>query len=122
MHDGGVYNAPSPYAPGASFANVYKVPDDSDCPQKLEKVAFSCMEAGQYELQIYANPTDEADPTSGTPLLSEPVQGCPEAPLFSFVELPEPVILNPGDIYIKSCLLSAIVLPYIRITRLILAM
>ncbi len=114
MHDGGTYNLPAIFAPGTSLANVYKVPDDAQYPQLLTKAAFSMMNAeGSYELQVYLNPTDAANPASGTPMLSEPVTGNVDEPTYCFVELPEPLTLNPGDTYALVFTFNGYITPWV---------
>ncbi len=99
MHDGGTYDFSYYFSAGTSFANVYKVPADSESPQELRKVVSCFRKAGNFELQIYKNPTKAANPSSGTPLLSSPVSGYAETPEWNVVYLPNSVILNPGDKY-----------------------
>ena len=80
-------------------ANVFQVPATAQT-EVLKAISFELYSGnGDYEVQIYLNPTNEADPTSGEALLNTPVKGSVQFAGFYTVEMPEEIVLKPGDTF-----------------------
>lgn len=88
-------------ASGNSIANVFTVPADAETGyQKLRAVSFALYDVGvDYSVQIYRNPTDQKDPQSGTPLLSQPKTGKTTFVGYYTVSLDDELLLSAGDTF-----------------------
>lgn len=107
QYDGsaGAYNATSQgssltkVASKGRIANVFQARSGTK-GETLRAAAFALFDtAVSYQVQIYKNPTDPADPASGTPQLSEPASGSTSYAGYYTVPLPEPVAINEGDVF-----------------------
>ncbi len=109
QYDGsaGAYNATNPDSPitkvpsGGSIANVFSVNIRGNAHKEtLKAVSFALFDtAVSYSVQIYKNPADIFDPTSGTPELSVPVTGSTSYAGYYTIPLTETVPLAEGDIF-----------------------
>ena len=93
------YRIPSGY----SIANVFTVPEDNATGyQKLSAVSFALYATSvDYSVQIYKNPVDASDPTSGTALLASPKTGTTSFVGYYTISLAseeEPILTN-GDTF-----------------------
>lgn len=82
-------------------ASVFTVKANSGKPEQLKAVsiAMTMLANNEYAIQIYKNPTNAADPTSGTPLLSKPQTGNTVHAGYYTIPLEETVILEDGDTF-----------------------
>ena len=109
QYDGsaGAYNATNtenPYTKVESkgaIANVYTVGQKSGVQtETLHAVSFALFDtAVSYEIQIYKNPTDGANPASGIPQLKTPVTGSVSYAGYYTIPLPVPVELKTGETF-----------------------
>ncbi len=88
-------------ASGSSVANVFKVPSDTPAgAETLDAVSFALYAVSvDYSIQIYRNPSDAADPTSGEALLTQPVTGKTSFVGYYTVPLDEKPLLQAGDTF-----------------------
>lgn len=86
---------------GDAIANVFTVPADAKTGyQILEAVSAALFAVSvDYSVQIYKNPVDSQNPTSGTPMLSSPVTGKTSFVGYYTIPLEEEVILSAGDTF-----------------------
>ena len=104
--DPDVANAGNEVSSGGSIANVYRVPANSN-DERLEAVSFALWDAEvDYSVQIYADPQDEQDPTSGTPLLLSPLKGTTTYEGIYKLNLPDAVSLVPDSTFAVVVTLS----------------
>jgi len=99
MHDGGI-DSYGHYLDGTfQVANIYQVPQKEEGRQeRLTTVGFYTLTPDvNCSIQVVLNPTDSADPRSGKELLEEELAGSYPYPGFHCVDLPEEVLLEPGD-------------------------
>lgn len=91
------YRIPS----GNSIANVFTVPEDNATGyQKLAAVSFALYATSvDYSIQIYKNPVDASNPTSGTALLASPKTGTTSFVGYYTIPLEEEPILTNGDTF-----------------------
>lgn len=114
QYDGtaGAYNCSFPndtdthIASGGSIANIFTVPKTSS-GETLRAVSFSLYDtAVSYSIQIYKNPTDPTNPSSGTPLLSSPQTGMVSYVGYYTIPLNETPALSAGDTFSTVITLS----------------
>lgn len=99
MHDGGV-DSYGHYLDGTfQVANIYQVPQKEEgLRERLTTVGFYTLTPDvNCSIQVVLNPTDPTDPSSGEELLEEELTGLYPYPGFHCVDLPEEVLLEPGD-------------------------
>ncbi len=86
---------------GGSVANIFKVPADiSAQAETLDAVSFALYAVSvDYSIQIYKNPSDAADPTSGEALLTQPVTGKTSFVGYYTIPLDEKPLLQAGDTF-----------------------
>jgi len=85
---------------GAKASNIFKVDANSNRKQILKAVSFAIgSKETDYEIQIYKNPKDVANPESGDVMLNNPVTGFVEYAGYHTIKLPEEVVLYPGDTF-----------------------
>lgn len=66
--------------------------------ESIEAVGFALNTKNvNYSIQIYVNPTDAADPTSGVPMLATPQTGVTDYLGYRTIKLNNPVKVNKGD-------------------------
>ncbi len=84
-----------------AVANVFTVPADIQTRyQTLEAVSFALFDVNvDYSIQIYKNPTDASEPSSGEPLLEEPVRGSTSFVGYYTVPLPQSLLFAAGDTF-----------------------
>ncbi len=82
-------------------ASVFEVKANEGKMEQLKAVSISLTNATNvnYSIQIYRNLTDMSDPTSGTPMLSEPQTGFTTLAGYYTIPLDETVKLCQGDVY-----------------------
>ena len=86
---------------GTDFASVYTAKAGGE---KIEKLTAVSVETGSeanvdYSLQIYKNPTDASDPTSGEGMLSAPQTGKLKYVGYHVIPVNKEVLLGPGDVF-----------------------
>ena len=86
---------------GTDFASVFTAKASAD---KWEKLTAVSVETGSeanvdYSLQIYKNPTDASNPTSGESMLSAPQTGHLKYVGYHVIPVNENVLLGPGDVF-----------------------
>ncbi len=82
-----------------TLANVYQV-QEGETQEALQAVSFELGNTiVDYSIQIYGSLRDKSNPLSGIPLLEEPVEGTTLYQGYYTVELPEQVLLNPGETF-----------------------
>ena len=85
-------------ASGGSIANVFEAKANSAGAERLEAVSFIHDDVNvDYSIQVYLNPSNASDPTSGTAALASPVTGKTTYAGLYTVNLPEPVDLREGS-------------------------
>ena len=109
QYDGsaGAYNATNPNSSltrvdsGKAIANVFSTQNSGNGhTETLRAVSFALFDtAATYQIQIYKNLTDEKDPTSGTPQLTEPVTGATSYTGYYTVPLDQGVLLKEGETF-----------------------
>lgn len=109
QYDGsaGAFNATNSKSPltridsKSSIANVFTVKEKSGLrTELLQAVSFALFDtAVSYSIQIYRNPADAANPTSGTPELLVPVTGSTSYAGYYTVPLDIPVTLEVGETF-----------------------
>lgn len=78
------------------IANVYTASGAE--VENIEAVGFALnSKKVNYSIQIYVNPTDDSDPTSGVPMLSTPQTGTTDYLGYMTVKLDNPVTVKKGD-------------------------
>ncbi len=84
-----------------SIANVFTVHNGAGVyTEELKAVSFALFDtAVSYRIQIYKNPVDPKDPTSGVALLTQPVVGSTSYAGYYTAPLDTPVLLNAGDVF-----------------------
>lgn len=107
QYDGtaGAYNCSFSSSPvtrvksGDSIANVFHVPKDAKTRNEtLDAVSFALYDtAANYSIQIYKNPVDTQNPTSGEPMLVTPQTGATSYVGYYTVKLNQEVLLEAGD-------------------------
>ena len=96
QYDGSNVNAYSAAEKDVKIANVFTVKGGSPY-EEVRAVSFDLQSAqADYEIQIYKNPTNPVNPTSGTPMLSTPVKGKTGYAGFYTVPIPGGVVLEKG--------------------------
>ena len=93
---------------GSSVSNVYtaKASKEAGGAESLNAVAIQLYDTNvKYSVQVYLDPSN-ANPTSGTPLLSTPVTGTTSYMGFYRVDLPNPVLIPNGSKYAVVATLS----------------
>ena len=98
---GNVANAKS-YGKYAKVAQIYQAKSPNAYQEKLSAVSFMIGSAAiDYSIQVYKNPERVdgviEDPESGTPMLTEPLEGVTTYAGVYTVELPEPVLFHSGE-------------------------
>lgn len=80
-----------------TVANVFQI-QEGETKEALQAVSFETGSTNvEYSIQIYSQPTDAADPTSGKARLEQPVTGITSFEGYYTVRLPEEILLNPGE-------------------------
>lgn len=83
-----------------TVANVFTAHAQEGKKEILKAVSFALDSANtNYSIQIYKNPTDSSDPTSGTAMLSSPVTGTGTYEGYYTIDLTQSVELNYGDVF-----------------------
>lgn len=84
-----------------SAAVVFDAKANSSDPELLEAVSIALTYSVNvdYTIQIYKNPTDPADPTSGKAMLSTPQSGSTTLAGYYTIPLDHPVTLDAGDTF-----------------------
>lgn len=83
----------------AKVANVFQAKAGT-WGETLDAVAFETTSVNlNYSVQIYTDLTDATDPTSGKERLSQPVTGTTTFQGYYTVELPQSVLLQPGQTF-----------------------
>lgn len=84
---------------GGAIANVFSVQDlKTGHTETLKAVSFALFDtAVSYEIQIYKNLVDMANPTSGTPQLEEPVTGSTSYAGYYTIPLNQEILLQEGE-------------------------
>ena len=97
QYDGGFSTVVYNMANGNSLSNVYEVKGSNlEC---LKAVSIALADDNiAYSIQIYVNPQKDK-PTSGTPMLSEPVKGKTAEPGLYTVPLTEKLYLEKGETF-----------------------
>lgn len=90
------------YGKYRKVAQIYQAKSPNASREKLSAVSFMISSAAaDYSIQIYKNPERIdgviKDPESGTPMLTEPLEGVTTYAGVYTVELPEPVLVDSGD-------------------------
>lgn len=82
-------------------AAVFTAKGNPDKMEQLTAVSIAMTQSADvnYSIQIYRNPSDSSDPTSGTPLLSTPQTGSTTLAGYYTIPLNETVTLNQGDTF-----------------------
>ena len=79
-------------------ASVFTVKGNGEKREELKAVAIDLGQANvKYSIQIYRDPDDPSDPTSGTPMLSKPQTGETVFAGYYTIPLSEKVMLDPND-------------------------
>ena len=92
---------------GGSIANVFTAKANAQGGEELKAVSLAIYDVNvDYSIQIYVNPSDSDDPTSGSPVLAMPVQGRLTYGGFHTIELPTSVPLSQGTKYSVVATLS----------------
>ena len=107
QYDGssGAYNATSDDAAakiesGASIANVFCAGAPGNDAEVLKAVSFALYDtACTYQIQIYKNLTDLSDPHSGTPQLSEPLEGGTSYAGYYTIPFGQEIVLRKGETF-----------------------
>lgn len=83
----------------SKVASVFEAKANGNKREELKAVAIDLSYSANvsYSIQIYKNPGDLSDPTSGTPMLSRPQTGETTFAGYYTVPLTEKVVLDPGD-------------------------
>ena len=87
---------------GSSYyiSNIFKTTAGNGNDEELgEIVTASYQDNTQYQIQIYTNLTDPADPTSGTPAYSEPQYYCQPYAGIKTIKLTTPVKIPSNTLY-----------------------
>lgn len=96
QYDGGINVDTYDVASGGAIANVFTVKGGTP-REKLKAVSFNLNDTNvNYSIQVYANPTNAANPASGTPLLKTPKTGHTTYTGYYTIDLDEPVSLAAG--------------------------
>lgn len=82
-------------------AAVFTVKANDQKPEYLNAVSIGLTVSAntEYSIQIYKNPTNASDPTSGTPMLSKPQSGSTTFAGYYTIPLDESIKLNAGDTF-----------------------
>ncbi len=97
QYDGSYYNTNFSGREKYNVANVFHVPQNSPM-EILKAVAFEVGTTNAtYSIQIYKNLSNKTNPTSGTPLLEQPVTGTAVYQGYHTIKLPKPIKLKAGD-------------------------
>ena len=92
---------------GGSIANVFTAKANAQGGEELKAVSLAIYDVNVgYSIQIYVNPTDSDDPTSGSPVLATPAQGRLTYGGFHTIELPSGIPLSQGTTYSVVATLS----------------
>ena len=84
----------------SSIGNIFQVKAGSGRAEALGEVVLADYSAAaSYEIQVYTNLTDAADPTSGTPAFASPVKASFVFAGVHTVALPRPVILTQNSLF-----------------------
>lgn len=107
QHDGsaGAFNATNStsnltkIASGGAIANVFDVQNKNNHHvETLKAVSFALFDtAVSYEIQVYKNLSDAADPTSGEPQLLNPVTGSTSYVGYYTIPLNQDILLEEGE-------------------------
>ena len=98
QHDGGnIFGWSMHFSDISGYANVFNVSGTKKQDIKAVSVAVEDINK-EYSVQLYRNPSEDA-PTSGTPMLDEPVTGSTTYEGYYTIELPELVTVEPGDTF-----------------------
>ena len=82
-------------------ANIFKIQKEKEV---LKAVWFNLQWSNlKYSIQLYKNPWDVADPTTGTPLLENPIQGVKKISGQYTIDLSTPIEVEKDDV-IAVCL------------------
>ena len=86
---------------GLSVASVFRAAGSTGgMEEEIRAVGMGVASADvDYSIQIYRNPTDTSDPTSGEEMLSSPQTGATQLVGFYTVELDEPVRIRNGETF-----------------------
>lgn len=99
QYDGTISDSSCIMASGASVANVFEARAGIS-GEVLEAVSFVLYDTNvDYEIQIYTDPADPSDPTTGSALLPEPIVGATSHEGYYTVDLPEDLYLIAGSTY-----------------------
>ena len=83
-----------------SVANIFQVKAGGQMAESLGEVVLADYSANaDYEVQVYTNLTDLANPASGVPAFAAPVSVRKPYPGIRTVRLPSEVVLAPGTYY-----------------------
>lgn len=97
QHDGADLFGYSVTYNASAYANVYNVSGENS--QDILAVAFAVEDADRdYSITLFRNP-EEDSPESGTPLLTEAVEGSTLYAGYYTVKLPQAVTVYPGDTF-----------------------
>ncbi|MDO4798860.1 MAG: C1 family peptidase, partial [Coriobacteriales bacterium] len=92
---------------GGSLASVFVAQANEGGYERLKAISLSLSSANvAYSVQVYVNPTDPSDPTSGTPSLAQPVEGTTDYAGYYTIDLGEGVALDEGDVFAVVVTLS----------------
>ena len=86
---------------GISVASVFRAAGSTGgMAEEIRAVGMGVASAdAEYSIQIYRNPTNASDPTSGEAMLSSPQTGSTQLAGFYTVELDEPVRVQNGETF-----------------------
>lgn len=83
---------------GGSIANVYTAHANAGGGEELKAVGLSLYNVNvDYSIQVYVNPTNDTNPTSGSPALAQPATGRLTYEGFHTIDLPQSVTLSEGE-------------------------
>lgn len=89
------------YIPATKAASVFRVKANNGKPEYLKAVSIGLTISAnvEYSIQIYKNPTDKSDPSSGTPMLTKPQTGKTTLAGYYTIPLDRTLKLNAGDTF-----------------------
>lgn len=92
-----------------SISNIFEVKGNPGGSENLNHIQFTLYSTGvSYSVQVYKNLTNPNDPTSGTQVLSTPVQGITKEKGTYTIDLNQSVPLSQGELYSVVITLSGV--------------
>lgn len=97
QYDGSAGSTTYSMQSGGSIANVFHAAAEEGAEQ-LKAVSFALYTTGvEYSIQIYKDLSDDENPMSGTPMLSEPLKGTTSYAGYYTIDLNEAIDLYNGE-------------------------